>query len=91
MPYSERQRITKNWQLGVYDEKLLFYSKIKYFSYLQMEKDLLWVSRQGYINGYSRNKYGINARRPVHSLKAKNNAEVFCFVKKKNLILSGHT
>lgn len=91
LSHLERLRITKNWQLGVYDEMLLLYSKIKYFPYLQMERDLLWVSREGYIHGYKRNKNGINPRRPVYSLKAKNNADVFRFVKRKNFILSGQT
>jgi hypothetical protein len=87
----ERLRICRNWKLGIYSEKTLLYSKTKYIPWLQLDKNLLWLSREGFIRAYRRNSKGINTREVVHCIKGKTRAEVCRFVKKKNYILSGQT
>ncbi|XP_044259819.1 F-box/WD repeat-containing protein 4 isoform X2 [Tribolium madens] len=58
---------------------------------LHLEKDLLWISREGHIRGYKRTRDGIDTKNPIYTIKTRNNADVFCFVKKNNFILSGQT
>ncbi|RZC34718.1 F-box/WD repeat-containing protein 4 [Asbolus verrucosus] len=65
----ERLRISRNWKLGVYSEKSLLYSKAKYIPWLQLEKDLLWLSRDGYVKAYRRNSKGINTKQGKLELK----------------------
>ncbi|EEZ99019.2 F-box/WD repeat-containing protein 4-like Protein [Tribolium castaneum] len=87
----ERLRISKNWCSGLYDEKRLLYNKDRYFPCLQLEKDLLWFSRGAHIFAYKRTKAGIDTRNPVYTITSRDNADIFRFVKRNNLVLSGQT
>ncbi|XP_063912481.1 F-box/WD repeat-containing protein 4 [Zophobas morio] len=85
----ERLRVSRNWKLGLYKERMLLYSKIKYIPWLQLEKNLLWISRGRCIQAYKRSSKGINTRNVVYTIKGSKNADVCRFVKKSNYILSG--
>lgn len=87
----ERVRISRNWKLGFFQEKQFLKSKVKYIPWLQLEKELLWISRGDQILAFARTKEGINSGTPTYKICVKNKADVSRFVKRDDLILCGNT
>ncbi|KAJ8961425.1 hypothetical protein NQ318_014672, partial [Aromia moschata] len=85
----EKIRISKNWQIGRYQEKSLLYVKRKYIPWLYLSKKSVWISRGNKIFSYERHKSHVNVSKPGVILKGRSNADVGNFQLKNDLLISG--
>lgn len=85
----DKLRISKNWQIGKYNESSLLYSRKKYIPYIQISDSFLWMSRGAEIKCYQRNEIGVITKRPFYTLRGSTNADVVNFQLRNNVLVSG--
>lgn len=85
----EKIRISKNFQIGRYNEKELLFVRRNYMPWLCLTNESVWISRGRNIYRYNRFKKQVDVSRPRAVLHGRSNADVGHFQIKNNLVISG--
>jgi len=85
----EKCRISANWRSGYYNEKFYNTSNIKYMPWLQLERDVLWISRGSSIAAFRRHTDGLHMQPPLTVIKTSHTEDISRFVKTDDIIYTG--